>query len=82
MFVIEYEYPGTTNGRPVGKVYARSLRNDIPDYPEDVWSYVKNPADATVFSTRAEAEREVQRRHWPRARVWDATEAPLLEEGS
>lgn len=65
-FVIRYRYPGTVNGRPVGYVYALNCSYLSPG----VWSYAKDPEDASMWHTREEAEAELAgHRWWPEAAV-------------
>jgi len=64
-FVIEYEYPGTVNGQPVGRIYV-----DGPLFgSDDIFSYVQDRARASGWPSREAAEAEAGRRYWPKWRV-------------
>lgn len=70
--VIQYDYPGTTNGRPVGTVYVERVQ-----WGEGVFSHTYDPEQATKFSPE-EAAREISIRYWPRARPVPLNEAKSL----
>jgi hypothetical protein len=61
-WAIRYRYPGTVNGRPVGKVY-------VVDIGHRSWSYTYDIEEATTFATRAEAEAVARRHYWPEAKA-------------
>lgn len=65
VWVIRYRYPGTTNGQPVGLVYAVECTG--PAFTPGTWSYAKAPEDATRFDTREDAETVARTKHWPEA---------------
>jgi hypothetical protein len=65
-YAIRYRYPGTENGTPVGVVFAL----DAGDIAPGVWSYAKDPREATLFDTAEDAERTLAQHHyWPEAQV-------------
>jgi hypothetical protein len=68
-YAIRYRYPGSDRGVPVGIVYALRVRDVIPGYPRDVWSYSTDPKSATRFSSRDEAEQEAAHHNWPESAV-------------
>ena len=67
-WIIRYTYPGTvgtgTSARPVGDVYVLAV-----DREDNIWSYTRNPREATGFRTQREAHEEARSHHWPGARV-------------
>jgi hypothetical protein len=65
-YVIRYRYPGTANGSPVGIVYALDIAHLSG---RGAWSYVKDPREATMFDSEEAAERVIDGKHWPEARV-------------
>lgn len=65
-YVIEYEYPGTVNGVPVGRVFAQRLE---PPFAPGTWSYVHEAQAATLFTTEDEARREASTKSWPSVKV-------------
>ena len=65
VYVIRYRYPGTTNGVPVGDVYAL----DVGTLSPGSWSYTKDPLTATAFPNDEDARAEVARHSWPDATV-------------
>jgi hypothetical protein len=75
-WIIRYEYPGTVGtgsaARPVGEVYVRAV-----DREEDIWSYTRDPRDATGF-TSSEAAALARTHHWPRARVVQRRTAAVI----
>jgi hypothetical protein len=63
-WVIRYHSRSTVNGEPVGIVYALDIGHLAPG----AWSYKKEPAEATQFDSRHEAESIIQQiGHWPEA---------------
>lgn len=64
---IEYTYPGTVNGKPVGRVLVVNVEA-ITMVP-DTWSYTRDPEAATSWASEAEAEAEAWKHWWQGARV-------------
>ena len=64
-WVIEYQYPGTVSGDPVGFVFALDINGLSPG----AWSYTKDASEATAFPTAEAAHAEMIRHQWPRATV-------------
>lgn len=62
-WAIKYRYRGTTNGKPVGIVYALNCHDISPR----VWSYTKEPHTATQFPTQESAQSEIARHQWAEA---------------
>lgn len=63
-YLIQYVYPGTVNGEPVGTVYVTG-----PHFVEQLghpgcFSHTYRVSEAAVWPTRDEAERELTRRSW------------------
>lgn len=73
--LIRYTYPGTTNGRPVGEVYALRLPESLVGR-RGGFSYAKDPAQATAF-TPSEAAALI-REHGERS-VWPGAQAVPLD---
>lgn len=63
-YVVRYTYPGTAGGKPVGVVYVQALRDSIPDYPDDVFTYTKELAGATRWEYE-DAVEAIRMKHWP-----------------
>lgn len=76
--VIRYTYPGTVNDQPVGDVYVKRVADTIPGYPPDVFSYTKDPAEATQWPSVDHAVDELMRRHWNNAKAVPLDEATVL----
>lgn len=75
-YLIRYDYPGTINGKPVGRVYLTG-----PLFGgSGIFSHTYDPSDPTVarFPTVAHASREISRGYWPNASVIPASEAEAL----
>lgn len=71
-YVIRYRSGGTISGKPIGLVYVEKC-----EWGTDVFSYTKNPVEATHYTTEAEAEAVVRARHW-----WpEAIAVPLADAG-
>ncbi len=68
MFVIEYDSDSTVNGSPVGTVFVLHCPRIAPD----VYSYTKDPRQATQYPTRQAAEAVALGKAWPKARVLEA----------
>jgi hypothetical protein len=69
-YAIEYEYPGTEGGQPVGRVFAVRLEDSIPGYPRNIgWSYVRDPREATLFPSASDAEAIASTKRWPKWKV-------------
>lgn len=64
-WVIEYDYPGTVQDKPVGFVFALNINQISPG----AWSYTKDPNEATAFTTEEDARAEATKHAWPRATV-------------
>ena len=62
MFLIKYTYPGTVNGERVGEVYVQRF-----DVGRNIFSYTKDPAEATRWSTEEGALLVCMGRAWPGA---------------
>lgn len=62
-YAIEYEYPGTVGGGPVGRVFAQRI--DHITRVADTWSYTRVAKDATLFDTEDEARRVASVHSWP-----------------
>lgn len=71
-FLIRYHSASTVNGEPVGIVYVQGV-----EWSEKVYSYTKDPEEATQFSER-EAELLIGRARWPEARIVGVAEAEHL----
>lgn len=74
-YLIRYDYPGTTNGQPVGAVYVER----IPWAGEGVYSYTRDPQEATVWDTAEAAEAEARGKHWPDRMILALEECPRLD---
>lgn len=64
-FVIRYDSRSTVNDKPVGLVYAL----DIDHISPGCWSHVKEPEQATRFSSWDAAFAVIQRHRWHGAEV-------------
>lgn len=60
--IIRYEYPGTTNGQPVGTVYVTG-----PWFGIETYSHTYKVEDAAKFPSRDEAMELMHGKSWPRA---------------
>jgi hypothetical protein len=79
-YLIRHTYPGTINGREVGDVYVTGPHFVEHNPDRSIWSHTYNPAEAAVFATVDEAERELARRSWRRnVRIVPRDGAPTLE---
>lgn len=75
-YIIRYRYPGTVNGRRVGRVYV--LRCDGPGFAPGTFSYTKDPREATGWATEPEANDVLNRTYWPVAEIMRRDEAAAL----
>jgi hypothetical protein len=64
-YAIQYRYPGTVNGEPVGYVFAQDIGRVAPG----CWSYTAVPHDATLFSDWESADAVRQQKRWPESSV-------------
>jgi hypothetical protein len=69
--LIQYDYPGTTNGKPVGTVY---VVEPLFGPESGVYSHTYRVDEASLWSAEG-AEREIGRRYWPNARAVRLDEA-------
>lgn len=76
-YVIRYTYPGTTSGKPVGQVYVQAVRERIPGFPMEAYSYTKSVDDATKWSYD-EGVVALRTHYWTRAALVLAGEAERL----
>lgn len=77
-YVIRHDSGNTVNGIPVGQVYVRRVADSVAGYPEDVFSYTKDPLLASTWPTEADAIDECAIRHWRNTKVLSQVEAPPL----
>jgi hypothetical protein len=71
--VIRYESRSVTNGKPVGSVYVARV-----PWGTGIYSYTKDPAEATRWDSVGIAEQIIRQHTWQEARAIPVKEAKAL----